>query len=195
MEITNRHVEKVLGDYIERYLEGNKAASVVVGKLDELGIGLRPVLDHVSIRTGDIRERALEFEALGYTYDDRLGVIEHDTYWAKVYRKPGFPAIYMDQAFDDHRGDASGIPEWVRKFSDGGLHHIGICVDVLENAMARFSAHGVAFSNDINGESGSEFRQVYSEPELVDGVPHSLLELVERRWGYAGFVPPMPKVS
>lgn len=195
MEITNRHVEAVIRDYIERYIAGNQAARVVFDALDEIGIGLRPVLDHLSIRTLDIQERAREFEALGFAYDDNLGVIERDEWWAKVYRKPGFPAIYIDQAFIDQRGAMSPIPAWVEKFTDGQLHHVAINVDTIEQAIEGFSKLGVQFRGNIIGEPGSEFRQIYAEPEMVDSEPFTMLELVERRWGYTGFLSPISSIA
>jgi hypothetical protein len=191
MEITNQHVEAVIRDYVERYLAGNSAARIIAGSLDTIGIGLRPVLDHISIRTHDIQERAGEFEALGFAYDDRIGVIQRDEWWAKVYRKPGFPAIYLDQAFIDARGERSPIPKWVERFSDGQLHHLAIAVDTIEGAIAGFGALGVKFTGEIIGDPGSEFRQIYTEPEQVDGEAFTALELVERRWGYTGFLSPV----
>lgn len=188
MEITNQHIEAVIRDYVERFVAGNSAARVVVGSLDALGIGLRPVLDHISIRTNDVQERAREFEALGFAYDDRLGVIERDEWWAKVYRKPGFPALYIDQAFIDGRGERSPIPKWVERFSDGQLHHLAICVDTMERAIERFQEIGVRFTGQIIGDPGSAFRSIYTEPEQVDGEAFTTLELVERRWGYTGFL-------
>lgn len=190
MEITNRHVDAVIWDYIDRYISGNRAARKVREALDDLGIGLRPVLDHLSIRTLNIQERALEFEALGFAFDDNLGVMERDFWWAKVYRKPGFPAIYLDQAFADQRGAESEIPRWVEKFTDGTLHHIAINVDHIEHAVERFKALGLSFAGEIVGEPGSEYRQIYTEPEMIDGMAFTTLELIERRWGYIGFLSP-----
>lgn len=195
MEISNNHVEAVIWDYVDRYVQMNHAASTVQQIVDGTGIGLRPILDHLSIRTKDIGERAHEFEALGYVYDDRLGVMEHDAWWAKVYRKPGFPAVYLDQAFEDVRGTDSVISRWVDAFSDGQLHHIGVCVDRLEVAIERLSRNGIEFSGEIIGDADSEFRQVYTAPEVVDGMEFSVFELVERRWGYAGFLSPTAKVK
>ena len=188
MEITNQHVEAVIRDYVERYLAANSSARIVAEALNSLGIGLRPVLDHISIRTLDVQERAREFEALGFAYDDRLGVIERDEWWAKVYRKPGFPAIYIDQAFLEARGERSPIPKWVERFSDGQLHHLAINVDTIEMAISRFQELGVQFTGQIIGDPGSAFRSIYAEPEMVDGEAFTMLELVERRWGYAGFL-------
>jgi hypothetical protein len=190
MEISNRHIDAVIWDYIDRYVSGNRAATMLRGALEDLGIGLRPVLDHLSIRTLDVQERALEFEAMGFAYDDHLGVIERDSWWAKVYRKPGFPAVYLDQAVPDARGAESEIPQWVERFTDGTLHHIAINVDRLEPAIDRLTKFGLAFTGQIIGEPDSEFRQIYTEPEMVDGHPFTTLELIERRWGYTGFLSP-----
>ncbi len=188
MEITNQHVDAVIGNYIDTFIAKNRFASIVNGLLQDLGVGLRPLIDHLSVRTLDVQERALEFEALGYLYDDRLGVIEHDTWWAKVYRKPGFPAVYLDQAFADHRGAESPIGRWVDTFSDAQLHHIAITVGDIDHAVARLREAGLTFTGEITGTPGGVFRQIYTEPEMVGGEPYTLLELVERRWGYAGFV-------
>jgi catechol 2,3-dioxygenase-like lactoylglutathione lyase family enzyme len=191
MEIVNRHVESVIQDYVERYLRTNGAATTVRDVLEASGIGLRPVLDHCSIMTRDVQERALEFEALGFSYDDRLGVIERDTWWGKVYRKPGYPAMYLIQDYDDDRSRLSPIPGWVDRHTDAQLHHIAISVDQIEHAVAKLAPLGVVFQGEIAGDPGSEFRQIYTDPEIVDGVAGSVLELVERRWGYMGFLAPM----
>jgi hypothetical protein len=190
MEISNRHIDAVIWDYIDRYVRGNRAASVLRDALENLGVGLRPVLDHLSIRTLDVQERALEFEAMGFAYDDNLGVMERDSWWAKAYRKPGFPAIYLDQAFPDARGAESEIPAWVAKYTDGTLHHIAINVGSIEDAVERLAKLGLAFAGEIIGEPQSEYRQIYTEPEMIDGAPFTTLELVERRWGYTGFLSP-----
>lgn len=191
MEITNTHVDALIWDYINRYTSQNGAARIVRDALDNLGVGLRPLLDHISIRTNDVQERALEFETFGFAYDDNLGVMERDTWWAKVYRKPGFPAIYLDQAFHDQRGADSPLTGWVNRFTDGGLHHIAISVGTLEVAMKGLRALGIQFVGEIIGEVGSEYRQVYTVPEMVDGEPYTTLELIERRWGFTGFLSPV----
>ena len=195
MEITNTHAESVIRNYIERYVAGNQAASIVRDRLDAAGIGLRPVLDHLSIRTLQVHERALELEALGYTFDGNIGVLERDTSWGKIYRKPGLPAIFIEQAYEDHRGAESVIPRWVERFSDASLHHIAISVDTIELAMRQLSEHGMRFSGEVNGEPGAAFRQIYTEPEIVEGEPFTTLEIVERRWGYAGLLPPLPSAT
>ncbi len=188
MTITNEHVQKVITDYINRYLNGNRSATLVAQALVHAGIGLRPLVDHISVRTLDVQERAMEFEALGYRYDDHLGVIEADSWWAKLYRRPGFPAVYMSQAFADHRGEDSAIPRWVERFSDNGLHHIALLVEDVDDAVEQMRNYDVTFAGAVEGDRQLGFRHIYTEPELVDGEPFSVLELVERRWGFTGFI-------
>ena len=190
MEVTNQHVDRVIWNYINSYVATNKAAQAVHAVLESAGIGLRPVLDHISIRTRDVQERALEFEALGFSFDSNLGVLERDAWWAKVYRKPGFPPVYIDQAFADARGSGSPMPAWVDRFTDGVLHHVAINVDNIEHAIERFGALGLTFAGTIIGDAGGPYRQIYTEPEIVDGEAFSVLELIERRWGYTGFMSP-----
>lgn len=190
MELANTHVDAVVRDYIRRYLETNNAASTLSEELTRIGIGLLPVVDHLGFRTLDIQERAPEFEALGYNYDDNIGVIERDSWWAKVYRKPGFPAVYLEQAFLDQRGASSPIHAWVERFSDGQLHHIAVNVDRIDDAVEHMSRIGIRFTGEIIGEPESGFRQVYAEPEIVEGEEFTTFEVVERRWGYSGFLSP-----
>ncbi|MCC7439078.1 MAG: hypothetical protein IT211_11350 [Armatimonadetes bacterium] len=191
MEIANQHIEKVIQQYIRQLVESNKAAQTVHTLLSQVGVGLRPSLDHLSIRTLDVQERALEFEALGFRFDANLGVIERDSWWGKVYRKPGFPPIYIDQAFAGARGEGSPIPGWVKQFTDAGLHHMAVAVEDIEVAAERFASHGISFEDSILGMPGDPFRQLYSIPEMIAGTPHTVIELVERRWGYTGFISPL----
>lgn len=191
MEYVNTHVDAVIRDYIDRYCASNSSANRLRSSLAETGIGLRPVIDHISIRTLDVSERSLEFEALGFMYDDVLGIMERDSWWAKVYRRPGYPPIYLDQPFNDHRGMTSPMRSWVERFGDGGLHHLAVAVDDIDRAITRMKELGLSFAGDVSGLVGGPFRQIYTEPELVDGAQFSVLELVERRWGFTGFWSPM----
>jgi len=190
MEVVNTNVDAVIQDYIDRYCAATSAARIIRSELDRIGIGLRPVIDHLSIRTLDVRERSLEFEALGFNYDDVLGIMERDSWWAKVFRKPGFPAIYIDQPFHDHGGANSPMEQWVKRFGDGGLHHLAIAVDDIDHAIDRMQALGMEFAGDVTGLVGTPFRQIYTIPEDVDGHAHTVLELVERHKGFIGFWSP-----
>lgn len=186
MEITRNHITAVIANYVATFVETNRAAQLVRDRLNAAGVGLRPVIDHISFRTLQVHERALEFEALGYGFDDTIGVVERDDFWYKVYRKAGFPAVLIQQAHEDARGASSPIPAWVERFTDGDAHHIAIVVDRLEDAVETLGEAGMRFIGQIVGDIDSEFRQIYAEPEVVDGVPATVLELIERRWGFTG---------
>ena len=176
-------IERMVADYVAR----NKAAAVLKTLLDEAGVGLFPVIDHLTIRTFDIDHGSEPFVALGYGYDE---TIEYDDWYAKVYRKPGYPALFVDQAYADDRGKTSIIPGWVKRFGDRVFHHVAVRVEHIDKAVERLKRMGVVFAGNIVGNPGDHLRQVFSAPEMVDGQPFSVLELVERHRGYLGFLPP-----
>lgn len=182
---------QVLDDLMERmvaeYLRRNRAAGLLKAMLDETGVGFTPVIDHVTVRTLDIDRGAAPFVKLGYVYDETL---QYEDWYAKVYRKPGYPALFVDQAYPDERGRTSIIPGWVNKFGDQVFHHVAVRVEDIEQAVTRLKHKGVVFAGKIVGASGGSLRQIFSAPETVDGQPFSVLELAERHRGYQGFLPP-----
>ncbi len=181
------NLEQVIAGYAEDYVSRNQAARIVRDALEEIGIGLFPVVDHITVRTLSIDERAEEFLEHGYRYSETL---EYDDWWAKVYRAPGCPALFVDQAYVDERGKTCLIPGWVHQFGDRTLHHIAVRVTDIETAIQRLSAKGLEFAGTIVGERGADLRQIFSVPEQVDGQAFSVLELAERHRGFQGFSPP-----
>ncbi|MBA3613433.1 MAG: hypothetical protein H0W49_11105 [Nitrospirales bacterium] len=180
-------LEQVITRYMADYVARNHVANMVSQALDEIGIGLFPVVDHITIRTGSIDPRAEEFLLLGYAYAETL---EYDDWWAKVYRAPGCPALFVDQAYDGERGKTSIIPAWVKQFGDRTLHHLAIRVVDIEASIQRLTAEGVIFAGQIVGERGGDLRQIFTVPEQVNGQGFSVLELAERHRGFQGFSPP-----
>jgi hypothetical protein len=176
-------IERMVADYVAR----NRAAGVLKTMLDDAGVGLFPVIDHLTIRTFDIDHGAEPFVALGYGYDETL---EYDDWYAKVYRKAGYPALFVDQAYAGDRGKTSIIPGWVKKFGDRVFHHVAVRVEDIDKAVDRLKRMGVVFAGNIVGKPGDQLRQIFSAPETVDGQPFSVLELAERHRGYLGFLPP-----
>jgi len=180
-------LEQVIMEYVGEYLSRNPAAQLVCDSLNEIGVGMFPVLDHITVRTLSIDDRAQEFLEHGYAYSETL---EYDDWWAKVYRAPGCPALFIDQAYAGERGVTSIIPRWVSQFGDRTLHHVAIQVEDIETAIQRLTAKGVRFSGTIVGERGGDLRQIFSVPEQVEGQAFSVLELAERHCGFQGFSPP-----
>lgn len=183
-------LDNVLDDYLQRFLENNRAGRHLVNKLNDCGVGVMPVLDHVTIRTHNVERRARQFLDLGYQEDKKIGVLEFDSWWAKVYRKPGYPAFFIDQAYDDDRGKTSLIPQWVNAHGDECFHHIAVLVEDIELAISALERDGFQMAGDIVGGPASDLRQVFTEPEKRDGKVHTVLELIERHNGYEGFLPP-----
>jgi len=186
----NDPLETLLRGYIEDFIANNQAATVVADGMRVLGVGFRPIVDHLTVRTLDVEKRAKEFLDYGYAYDAKLGVIEYENWWAKVYRKPGYPALFLDQAFDGKRGHGSLIPDWVNTFGDKALHHIAIQVDDIENAIFYLEKQGVSFAGKVVGDKDTDLRQIFTAPEMKKGKAFSVLELTERHRGYTGFLPP-----
>jgi 4-hydroxyphenylpyruvate dioxygenase-like putative hemolysin len=176
-------IAKMIDDYVSR----NRAAKVLRDLLDEAGVGFYPVADHLTLRTLDIDRRAAEFTKLGYGYSE---TIEYQDWYAKVYRKVGYPALFVDQAYSDDRGRTSIIPGWVNTFGDQVFHHVAVRVEDIERAIAWLQTRGVVFTGQIVGARGGQLRQIFTAPEMIDGQPFSVLELAERHRGYQGFSPP-----
>lgn len=180
-------LEKRLDGLVAEYVRGNRAAAVLKADLDRAGTGFRPVIDHLTIRTHDIDRRAGEFLEAGYEF---AGQLDYDDWFAKVYRRPGFPALFIDQAWPGPRGKTSIIPGWVDRFGDDTLHHIAVQVEDIEVAIRRLREQGVSFAGEVIGERGGKLRQIFTAPEQRNGTPFSVLELTERHAGYLGFSPP-----
>lgn len=181
------NLEQVIAEYVEAYVSRNQAATIIRDALEEIGIGLFPVVDHITVRTLSIDERAKEFLEHGYEYSETL---EYEDWWAKVYRAPGCPALFVDQAYIGERGKTCLIPRWVNQFGDRTLHHIAVRVTDIEAAIQRLTVKGLEFAGTIVGERGADLRQIFSVPEHVDGQAFSVLELAERHRGFQGFSPP-----
>lgn len=184
---TAQRLDELLAAYVADFVARNQAARLLKQRLDEVGVGFFPLADHLTFRTDDIDRRAEEFLPLGYAFSE---TIEYDDWYAKVYRKPGYPALFIDQAYPDERGKTSIIPGWVRQFGDRTLHHVAVRVEDIERAIARLEQAGVRFTGSIVGGRGGPLRQIFTAPEVVDDAPFSVLELAERHEGYLGFLPP-----
>ena len=182
--------DKFFADYIARYLKGNAAAREMKASLDACGVGLLPSIDHCAIRTHDVDRRAESVNELGFQYDASIGVLEFENWWAKVYRKPGYPALFIDQGYAGERGADSLIPGWVDAHGDQCFHHIAILVEDVEAGIKSMQRRKVEFSGEIVGAAGTDLRQIFTRAEIRDGEVHTVLELIERHHGYAGFLPP-----
>src|SRR5262245_39025793 len=180
-------LDALIARMTQEYVSRNQAAKVLRDFLDKAGVGFYPVADHLTLRTLNIDRRAEEYTRLGYGYSE---TIEYEDWYAKVYRKVGYAALFVDEAYSDDRGRTSIIPGWVKTFGDQRYHHVAVRVENIEQAIERLVAQGVVFAGQIIGARGGQLRQIFTLPEMIDGQPFSVLELTERHCGYQGFSPP-----
>ena len=185
--------ERLVRRYIDGFVKNSRPARILKERLDRSGLGLFPSVDHMTVRTLDVDRRAKEFLRLGFRWDKSIGkngVLEYDDWWAKVYRKPGLPAVFIDQAFKGPRGNTSVIPPWVARFSDKVLHHIAVRVEEIERAVSTMKAKGIRFAGPIVGGRGTDLRQVFTAADVKKRHPFTVVEIIERHRGYNGFSPP-----
>ena len=187
-------IEQILAQYTEPliqrpladYFRDNEAARRFVEISNKKGWPV--IVDHLTIRCLDIDKRARPLLAIGY--ENRNEVVEYPDqgWWAKVYRKAGYPAIFVDQAYTDERGKKSFLPAWVKHFGEQCFHHVAVLVHDIDAVKAAMEAEGVEFSGEIVGPRGTRLRQIFTAAEQRDGQAFSVLELAERH-NYDGFVP------
>ena len=178
--------DPTLQGLLREYFESNEAATIFVEQAEQKGWPV--IIDHITFRCLDVEERAKKFLQIGYEYRDEHIEYSDQGWWAKVYRRPGFPSIFIDQAYTDERGKKSLLPHWVAVFGDNVLHHIAVIVQDIEEAIKVMEEAGVEFSGDIVGPRETRLRQVFSASEVRKGEAYSVLELTERNQ-YEGFVP------
>jgi len=186
----NNSIKTFFTTTIEKYLNENTTASILAESLEKCGVGVLPLIDHCTIRTHNVEKRSQIFLEQGFTYDQSIGVLEFDSWWAKVYRKPGWPTLFIDQAYTGKLGKNSVIPEWVNEHGDECFHHIAILVEEIETAMKVLKLKNIEFAGKIVGDPETDLRQVFTTPEIKNGKAYSVLELIERHNGYMGFLPP-----
>ncbi len=185
-KIITENQDPTLRGLLREYFESNEAARIFVDQAEQKGWPV--ILDHMAIRCLNVEKRAEEFVQMGYRYHDELVEYPDQGWWAKVYRKEGFPTLFIDQAYTDKRGEKSILAPWVGIFGDQVLHHIAVRVEDIEQAIEVLKEAGVEFSGNIVGPKGTRLRQIFTASEVKNDKAYSVLELAERNQ-YEGFVP------
>ncbi|MFQ5779455.1 MAG: hypothetical protein ACE5J1_00930 [Nitrospiria bacterium] len=178
--------DPIIRNLVKLYFQENFSAQVFLEECERQG--RRLVIDHVAVRCLNVDRRAEEFLKIGYVYHGEIIEYPDQGWWAKVYRKSGAPALFIDQAYDDPRGEKSIIPQWVQRFGDQVLHHAAVLVDNIEEVVSLLQSRHIEFSGAIIGSPGSRLRQVFTAAEEKQGAPYTVLELTERN-AYDGFYP------
>lgn len=171
---------------IETFFDGNEAARIYAEECRKQGWPL--IIDHITIRCMNVDRRAEPFLKKGYRFEGEVVEYPDQGWWAKVYRRPDYPALFVDQAYEDERGEKSIIPAWVARFGDQVLHHVAVRVKEIDQAIAALQKRGVEFSGAVVGNRGTRLRQIFTASEVREGEAFTVLELAERN-GYEGFYP------
>ena len=111
------------------------------------------------------------------------GQDKSEGWWAKIYRHSEFAPFFIDQSYEEWPEDKKIITNWVSKFSDKDFHHIAVLLPAnikMEMAIDLLKAKNIKFLGQITGQADTRLRQVFSQAELIDGIPFTVLELVER---------------
>ncbi|MBN1688738.1 MAG: hypothetical protein JW893_06520 [Candidatus Omnitrophica bacterium] len=177
-------IDQKLEGYIRDFLKENRAGRILARGLEVLGVGLWPVIDHLAFCCLSVEQRAKEFLDLGYRFDEETNVLQGRNWWAKIFKKPGYPAVLLCQAYEDERVKQSPIPAWVDAFGEKMVHCLAVHVENAENAVFYLEKQGIPFSHHIVGDQGSKLRQVLSVPEKKNGMVYCTLQFVERRGGF-----------
>ncbi len=172
--------EKSIYDRLVTYFEKNLAARTYAEICE--GKGWDYVIDHLTVRAYNIDKAAEHFINLGYKYGEMVDY-KNEGWYAKVYRHPNFPVMFIDQTYDDAPKSLQIIKQWVDKFGDKDYHHIAVLLpkDVeIEETIDLLKQKGINFPGKVTGLKGTRLRQIFTQAEVVDGVPYSVLELAQR---------------
>ena len=172
--------EKDIYDTLLKYMEKNTATRKYADVCEENGWNF--VIDHLTIRTYDIDIAARRIEKLGWKYDETLDY-RSEGWWAKVYRHPKYSPFFVDQSYDDVSDSQKIIKKWVDKFGDKDFHHIAVLLSQgveIEEVINLLKAKGVNFPGKVTGPKETRLRQIFTQAEVIDSFPFSVLELAQR---------------
>ncbi|HOW58141.1 MAG TPA: hypothetical protein PLO78_00280 [Candidatus Omnitrophota bacterium] len=177
-------LEAFLKKEVEDFALQNRAARIVARGLSLIGVGFRPVFDHIVFRTADIRKRAQEFLPFGYVKDASTRILLTKSPHVEVYRKEGYPAVMIEQA---HHLPAV---EWLNTFGEMMPYYLALQVDHLEDAAFSLEKQGIAFLRPESGGKGDHLRQIAAVPEMKGNQTATTIVLVERHAGDTRFYAP-----
>ena len=153
-------------------------------------------MDHLTVRTYNVDRASEEYIKSGYKYDEKVDY-RNEGWYAKVFRHPKYPTLFIDQSYDNAKEDQKIIKRWVDKFGDKEFHHIAVQLPQgveIEEAIDHLKKKGINFPGKITGPKGTQLRQIFTQAEVIDGFPYSVLELTQRNKDpktgkiYAGFI-------
>lgn len=186
--------EKTIYEPIVIYFEKNLAARKYAEVCEEKGWDC--MLDHLTVRTYNIDKASEPYLKIEYKYDETVDY-KNEGWYAKVYRHSKYPSIFVDQTYNDASSDKQIIKKWVDRFGDKEYHHIAVLLPQgveIEEAIDLLKKKGINFPGKITGPKGTQLRQIFTQAEVIDGFPYSVLELTQRNKDpktgkiYTGFI-------
>ncbi len=172
--------EKSIHDRIITYFEKNTSARKYAELCEENSWEI--IYDHLTIRTHNVDKAIVEFENLGFKFEERIDY-RNEGWYAKVLRHPKYGAMFVDQNYDDAPESKKIIKQWVNEFGDKDFHHIAFRLPEkveIEVAIEGLKKKGIEFPGSITGSRGSKLRQIFSKAEFINGIPYSVIELAQR---------------
>jgi len=167
-------LEQTLKMYVADLAAENPAVRIVTRGLALVGIGVRPVLDHLVFRTAHLKERAREFLELGYERDPAAKVLEHRGRGVEVLRKECAPSILIE-----HPHEKEGLA-WIEYFGDQKPYALAVRVEDIEEAAFRLEKQSVGFLRPPAGKHGGVLREIAAVPAVKGEKNAHYLILVER---------------
>lgn len=186
--------EKTIYEPILIYFDKNLASRRYAELCQEKGWSC--TLDHLTVRTFDVDKVSVKYTKLGYVYDETIDY-RNEGWFAKVYRHPKYPTLFIDQSYKDAKEEQKIIKKWVDQFGDKEFHHIAVLLQKgvdIEEVIDLLKEKGINFPGRITGTKGTRLRQIFTQAEVISGYPYSVLELTQRnvdsktRKIYTGFI-------
>jgi hypothetical protein len=95
MRSKNQQVYVFFVDFISHFLSKNEATFYIANELSNFAVGLMQLIYHCILCTLDVVKRAGNLLSIGFFHDHVLITLKFYNWWAKVYRKPGYPSLYV----------------------------------------------------------------------------------------------------
>ena len=187
----------MINDYLEKVLEKYKNEKTIYEPLViyfEKNLAARKygevcqeqnwdyVIDHLTVRTYSVEKSAQDYIKIGYKFSEKVDY-KNEGWWANVYRHLKYPAVFVDQTYDGVPESQEIIKKWVDKFGDKEYHHIAVLLPQgveIEKAIEHLKKKGINFPGKVTGPKETQLRQIFTQAEIVNDFPYSVLELTQR---------------
>ncbi len=176
-------LDKIFDGYIKNICEDSIAIKTFFRALSLVGIGARPVLDHIIFRTSSPRQIIAPFLEFGYGRDLNARILPDSSSW-EIYRCENAPAILLSIPHTKEELD------WLNRWEDDHPYVIAVRVKDIDQAVFNLEKQGVIFLRPSTGSAKENLREIAIAPSTVEGMDKSFLLLVERHQQSRDFYAP-----